>query len=60
MANRFTSVEAAIDQAAHGILARMPRGGIADGLVSNNTLYYSSTQSKLCYKDGGGTVHTLY
>ena len=33
MANRFTSVEAAIDQAAHGILARMPRGGIADGLV---------------------------
>lgn len=33
MANRFTSVEAAIDRAAHGVLARLPRGALADGLV---------------------------
>ncbi len=33
MANRFTSVEAAIDRAAHGVLARMPRGPVADGLI---------------------------
>lgn len=33
---------------------------IADTSAANNTLYYSSTQSKLCYKDYGGTVHTLY
>ncbi|UYN99392.1 MAG: DUF817 domain-containing protein [Devosia sp.] len=33
MANRFTSVEAAIDDAAHGVLARLPRGRVVDGLV---------------------------
>jgi len=33
MANRFTSLEAAIDQAALGVLARMPRGPLADGLI---------------------------
>src|SRR5690606_41121570 len=33
MGNRFTSVEAAIDQAAHGVLARMPRGRLTDGLI---------------------------
>jgi uncharacterized membrane protein YoaT (DUF817 family) len=30
---QFTSVEARIDAAAHGVLARLPRGGVADGLV---------------------------
>lgn len=33
---------------------------MADGTAQNDTTYYSTTQSKLCYKDGGGTVHTLY
>jgi uncharacterized membrane protein YoaT (DUF817 family) len=33
MANRFTSVEATIDAAARGVLARLPRGRLADGLV---------------------------
>lgn len=33
MANRFTSMEAGIDRAAHGVLARMPRGRLADGLI---------------------------
>lgn len=33
MAGRFTSVEARIDQAAHAVLARLPRGRLADGLI---------------------------
>lgn len=33
MADRFTSVEARIDRAAHAILARLPRGGLVDGLI---------------------------
>lgn len=33
MANRFTSVEAEIDRAAHRVLARLPRGRVADGVV---------------------------
>ncbi|MHA6298629.1 DUF817 domain-containing protein [Devosia sp. CAU 1758] len=33
MANRFTSVEAAIDRGAHDVLARIPRGRVADGLI---------------------------
>jgi uncharacterized membrane protein YoaT (DUF817 family) len=33
MSNRFTSVEAAIDRAAHQVLAQLPRGRVADGLI---------------------------
>jgi hypothetical protein len=33
---------------------------LADSAAPNNALYYSTTQSKLSYKDGGGTVHVLY
>lgn len=33
---------------------------LADSSADNNTIYYSSTQSKLVYKDSGGTVHDLY
>ena len=32
----------------------------ADASASNNSIYYSTTQSKLVYKDSGGSVHTLY
>ena len=32
----------------------------ADGSAPNNSIYYSSTQSKLVYKDGSSTVHDLY
>ena len=31
-----------------------------DTSAPNNFIYYSTTQSKLCYKDAGGTVHPLY
>ena len=33
MANRFTSVEASIDRAAHAVLSRLPRGRLADGAI---------------------------
>jgi hypothetical protein len=33
---------------------------LADGSAPVDTEYYSTTQSKLCYKDSGGTVHPLY
>jgi hypothetical protein len=33
---------------------------IADSSAPNNSVYYSTTQSKLVYKDSGGTVNTLY
>ncbi len=33
---------------------------LADSSAANNTIYYSTTGSKLSYKDSGGTVHALY
>lgn len=41
------------------------KGGInpasmADGSANNNSIYYSTTASKLVYKDSGGTVNALY
>lgn len=33
---------------------------LADASASNNTVYYSSTQNKLVYKDSSGTVNNLY
>lgn len=33
---------------------------LSDGAAANNTLYFSSTQDKLCYKDSTGTVQTLH
>jgi hypothetical protein len=31
-----------------------------DAGAPNNSIYYSTTQNKLVYKDSGGTVHDLY
>jgi hypothetical protein len=33
---------------------------LTDANASNNSIYYSSDQSKLCYKDSGGNVNALY
>ncbi|WP_437230511.1 hypothetical protein SH661x_002005 [Planctomicrobium sp. SH661] len=33
---------------------------IADSAAPSNSFYYSSTQSKLVFKDSGGTAHPLY
>lgn len=31
-----------------------------DGSANNNSVYYSTTQSRLVYKDSGGTINNLY
>jgi hypothetical protein len=33
---------------------------LADSAATNNSIYYSTTASKLVYKDSGGTVNNLY
>lgn len=33
---------------------------LADADAPNSTLYYSTTQSKLVWKDSGGVVNNLY
>ncbi len=33
---------------------------MTDAAAANDSIYYSTTQSKLCYKDSGGTVNILY
>lgn len=33
---------------------------LADASAANDSIYYSTTQSKLVYKDSGGTVNNLY
>ena len=35
-------------------------GTLTDAAAPNNSIYYSSTQSKLVYKNSGGTVNVLY
>ena len=33
---------------------------LADSSANNNSIYFSTTQSRLVYKDSGGTVNNLY
>lgn len=33
---------------------------LADADATENTIYYSTTGSKLTYKDSGGSTHALY
>jgi hypothetical protein len=35
-------------------------GSSTDAAAPNNSIYYSTTQSKLVYKDSGGSVNDLY
>lgn len=37
----------------------IPRRLDSDGDAPSNSIFYSNTQSKLCYKDPSGTVHTF-
>lgn len=46
------------DLGTSAVLAAPP--SLADGSAPNGTVYYSTTQSKLVYKDAGGVVHALY
>lgn len=38
----------------------MKPASMADSTATNDTVYYSTTASKLVYKDSGGTVNNLY
>ncbi|GEM_PF-5657031 len=48
------------------LLARIRNNGtiepvtLTDAQAENNSIYYSSDQAKLVYKDSGGTVNGLY
>jgi len=33
---------------------------LTDAAAASDSIYYSTTQSKLVYKDSGGTVNNLY
>lgn len=60
-----TGTSGAGDQVKHGLITAFGTTGItitslADSAAANNTLYYSTTGSKLAFKDPGGTVHYLY
>lgn len=51
---------------SNNVLSRIYASGafqpvsLADASAPNNSVYYSTTQSKLVYKDSGGTVNNLY
>lgn len=40
------------------LFAAVPQ--LTDATAVNNSIYYSTTQNKLCYKDPGGTINPLY
>jgi hypothetical protein len=42
-----------------GLVPVTPRQ-VSDASALNNETFYSTTRSKLCYKDPGGTIHDLY
>jgi hypothetical protein len=53
------------DSSGSVLSAILPNGAIqpatlADASAANNSIYYSSTQSKLVYKNSAGTVNVLY
>ena len=60
MAEKHSGFEAIgnIDLATEGVFL-LP-GSSSDADAPNNSIYYSTTQNKLVYKDSSGTVHTLY
>lgn len=54
-----------IDTASGSTMANIGLGGItprsmADSAAGNGTIYYSTTASKLVFKDSGGVVNSLY
>lgn len=50
----FRHLETKLNTEAIAIVA------LADADAPNSTLYYSTTQSKLVWKDSGGVVNNLY
>jgi hypothetical protein len=64
-ASQTANLEEWQDSTGSVLSAILPNGAIrpatlADSAAANNTIYYSSTQSKLVYKNSAGTVNNLY
>ena len=53
----YASLEAGMEVRGDGTIKP---ASLADASASNNSIYYSTTQSKLVYKDSGGSVNDLY
>lgn len=49
-----------IDRTVNELITVTQPETLTDLLGKNNSIYFSSTQNKLVYKDQGGTVHALY
>ncbi len=62
VAKNTTQAINAINQTLNNLLPNGPYTpfSMADASAPTNSLYYSTTASKLVYKDSGGTVHALY
>jgi hypothetical protein len=54
------SADAAVTCAAITASGSITPATLTDAAASNGSIYYSSTQSKLVYKNSGGTVNPLY
>lgn len=54
------SADAAISCAAITASGAITPATLTDAAAPNSSIYYSSTQSKLVYKDSGGAVNVLY
>lgn len=64
-ARTVDNINDASQTVATDIMTIDAKGGInpasmADSSANNNSIYYSTTQSKLVYKDSAGTVNNLY
>lgn len=55
----FSSIKSAFDARIRNDGSFIPPS-LADSTAENNSIYYSTTQSKLVYKDASGTVNDLY
>jgi len=53
-------IQANFDALKNGFNNPVPIQGFADASAPNSTLYYSTTASKLVWKDSGGVVRALY
>lgn len=57
--NNLQAAMETIDNHTHDASA-ITIDSMTDAAAANNTIYYSTTQTKLAYKDSGGTVNVLY
>lgn len=65
LVNASKNIATQLSSIAQALNTLLPSGAYvpfqqADTAASSNTLYYSTTTSKLTYKDPSGTTHVLY